>query len=556
MTRKMIRSMILISTIAVMLSAIILIAFVNRSYNRKINEEIRTEAELIAKGAEMDGFRFIDSIDMDDMDDMRITWLDRNGNILFDSEDEDDGRDMLDSEDVREAFRNGSGSSTKRYTSLSSSSMSHSVRLKDNTVVRVTDVHSSFAAQLAEAMQPLLVFLALTALISALLANHFSKKIVRPINDIDLDHPKIKGSYPELEPLLEKLRSQNSRAARQMEELRMSREQFSLITESMSEGIILADPKLNVLACNSGAISLLGAEGNAEGQSIYSLERSDIFRKCIQNAAGGRHSECILRLESGDVEVIASPAKSGDIVNGIVVLLMDVTEKEKLEVMRREFTSNVSHELKTPLTTIYGISDMLESGIVKQEDVAGFGGNIRSEAERLINLINDIVSLSKLDEETMPVKTEEVDLYELASEVMKRLEITAAEKDIRMSVNGAHVIFSGSRTVLEEIIYNLCDNGIKYNTFGGVLEVKISHIPKIAIITVSDTGMGIPKEHIDRIFERFYRVDKSRSRRIKGTGLGLSIVKHGVMYHGGTVRVESTPGKGTIFTIELPLGSK
>ncbi|MBQ6181586.1 MAG: histidine kinase [Ruminococcus sp.] len=556
MTRKMIRSMILISTIAVMLSAIILIAFVNRSYNRKISGEIRTEAELIAKGTEMDGSRYIESIAVEDMDDMRITWLDKNGRVLFDSEGEDDGSDIFDSADVREAFRNGSGSSTKRYTSISSSSMSHSVRLKDNTVVRVTDVHSSFAAQLAEAMRPLLVFLALTALISALLASHFSKKIVRPINDIDLDHPKIKGSYPELEPLLEKLRSQNSRAARQMEELRMSREQFSLITESMSEGIILADPKLNVLACNSGAISLLGAEGDAEGQSIYSLERSDIFRKCVQNAAGGRHSECILHMEKCDVEVIASPAKSGDIVNGIVVLLMDVTEKEKLEIMRREFTSNVSHELKTPLTTIYGISDMLESGIVKPEDVAGFGGNIRSEAERLINLINDIVSLSKLDEETMPIKTEEVDLYELASEVMNRLEMTAAEKDVRMSVNGAHVIFSGSRTVLEEIIYNLCDNGIKYNTSGGAMEVKISHIPKTAIITVSDTGMGIPKEHIDRIFERFYRVDKSRSRRIKGTGLGLSIVKHGVMFHGGTVRVESTPGKGTIFTIELPLGNK
>ncbi|HRR75688.1 MAG TPA: ATP-binding protein [Ruminococcus sp.] len=556
MTRKMIRSMILISTIAVMLSAIILIAFVNRSYNRKISGEIRTEAELIAKGTEMDGSRYIESIAVEDMDDMRITWLDKNGRVLYDSEGEDDGSDIFDSADVREAFRNGSGSSTKRYTSISSSSMSHSVRLKDNTVVRVTDVHSSFAAQLAEAMRPLLVFLALTALISALLASHFSKKIVRPINDIDLDHPKIKGSYPELEPLLEKLRSQNSRAARQMEELRMSREQFSLITESMSEGIILADPKLNVLACNSGAISLLGAEGDAEGQSIYSLERSDIFRKCVQNAAGGRHSECILHMEKCDVEVIASPAKSGDIVNGIVVLLMDVTEKEKLEIMRREFTSNVSHELKTPLTTIYGISDMLESGIVKPEDVAGFGGNIRSEAERLINLINDIVSLSKLDEETMPIKTEEVDLYELASEVMNRLEMTAAEKDVRMSVNGAHVIFSGSRTVLEEIIYNLCDNGIKYNTSGGTMEVKISHIPKTAIITVSDTGMGIPKEHIDRIFERFYRVDKSRSRRIKGTGLGLSIVKHGVMFHGGTVRVESTPGKGTIFTIELPLGNK
>ena len=553
MTIRIICNMIRLSISAVVLSAVILIAFVNRSYNSKISEEIRTEAELVARGAEMNGPGYIDRLELRDM---RVTWISRSGRIIFDSQGEDDGSRILDSEDVREAFRNGSGSSVRRYTSISSSSISYSVRLSDDTVIRVTDVHSSFAAQFAEAMQPLLVFLALTALISALLASHFSKKIVKPINDIDLDHPKIKGSYPELKPLLDKLRSQNIRVARQMDELHRSREQFNLITESMSEGIILADPKLSVLACNSGALRLLGAESVSEGQSIYSLNNSDVFRRCIQNAAGGRHSDCILRMEQGDVEVIANPAKSTDMVNGIVVLLMDVTEKEKLEVMRREFTSNVSHELKTPLTTIYGISDMLESGIVKAEDVAGFGGNIRSEAERLINLINDIVSLSKLDEETAPIQTEEVDLYELAEEVLGRLEIAAEEKKVRTSVTGSHVLFSGSRTVLEEIIYNLCDNGIKYNSAGGVLEVRISHIPKTAIITVSDNGMGIPKEHINRIFERFYRVDKSRSRRIKGTGLGLSIVKHGVMYHGGTVRVESTPGKGTIFTVELPIGTK
>ena len=284
------------------------------------------------------------------------------------------------------------------------------------------------------------------------------------------------------------------------------------------------------------------------------LFRSERFRRCVQDAAGGRHSDCVLHTESGDREVIASPAKSIDIITGVVVFIMDVTEKEKLETMRREFTSNVSHELKTPLTTIYGIADMLESGMVKPDDVAGFGGNIRSEAERLINLINDIVALSKLDEGSTSVETEDVDLLELAQSVIKRLELSAAEKDVTTAVTGSNVVFSGSRTILEEIIYNLCDNGIKYNKNGGALEVKVSHVPKTAIITVSDTGMGIPKEHIDRIFERFYRVDKSRSRKIKGTGLGLSIVKHGVMYHGGTVRAESVPGKGTVFTVELPLG--
>lgn len=552
MTKRIIRSIILVATVAVVLSAVIIISFVNRSYSDKIMEELRTESELIAQGAEMKGIAYMEHLELEDM---RVTWIDRSGRVIFDSEGRNgDGKNIMKSDDVEEAFRNGSGSSTLRYASISSSSMSYSVRLRDNTVIRVTDVHASFAAQLAVILTPLLVFLALVAAVSVLLAERVSRRIVRPINDIDLDHPQLEGSYPELKPLLDKLSSQNRRVGRQMEELRRSREQFSLITDSMSEGIILADPKLTVLVCNSGALRLLGSESDPVGQSIYSLNNSERFRRCIQDAAGGRHSDCVLRTESGDREVIASPAKSIDIINGVVVFIMDVTEKEKLETMRREFTSNVSHELKTPLTTIYGIADMLESGMVKPDDVAGFGGNIRSEAERLINLINDIVALSKLDEGSTSVETEDVDLLELARSVIKRLELSAAEKDVTTAVTGSNVVFSGSRTILEEIIYNLCDNGIKYNKNGGALEVKVSHVPKTAIITVSDTGMGIPKEHIDRIFERFYRVDKSRSRKIKGTGLGLSIVKHGVMYHGGTVRAESVPGKGTVFTVELPLG--
>ena len=298
------------------------------------------------------------------------------------------------------------------------------------------------------------------------------------------------------------------------------------------------------------------SEGAGEGQSIYSLYNSEEFRKCIQDAVGGRHSECIISTQNGDRVVIASPAKSIDMVNGVVVLIMDVTEKNQLETMRREFTSNVSHELKTPLTTIYGISDMLANGIVKSEDVASFGENIRSESERLINLINDIVSLSKLDENSAPAQNEEIDLYEAAEEVLERLKLSAAEKNIQAQVAGEHLIYTGNPTVLSEVLYNLCDNGIKYNRDGGRLEVKLSHIPKKIFITVSDTGIGIPREHLDRIFERFYRVDKSRSRKIKGTGLGLSIVKHGVMYHGGTVKAESTPGKGTIFTVTLPVEGK
>lgn len=553
-TKKILCSIILISTIAVIISSLIIIGLINRTYSQKIEEELRTEALLIGRGIELNGMDYLKNADHRDM---RIIWIEKNGRVIFDSENKiEDGKDIAESDEVRKAFEDGSGITSTSYISLKRSAIHYALRLKNGTVIRITDVHSSFAAQLANVLKPLLLFLVLEVLISVFAANRISKRIVRPINEIDLDHPKLEGNYPELAPLVDKLGEQNGKINRQFEELRRSREQFSLITESMNEGIILADPKLNILACNSGALRLMESEGAGEGQSIYSLYNSEEFRKCIQDAVGGRHSECIISTQNGDREVIASPAKSIDMVNGVVVLIMDVTEKNQLETMRREFTSNVSHELKTPLTTIYGISDMLSNGIVKSEDVASFGENIRSESERLINLINDIVSLSKLDENSAPAQNEEIDLYEAAEEVLERLKLSAAEKNIQAQVAGEHLIYTGNPTVLSEVLYNLCDNGIKYNRDGGRLEVKLSHIPKKIFITVSDTGIGIPREHLDRIFERFYRVDKSRSRKIKGTGLGLSIVKHGVMYHGGTVKAESTPGKGTIFTVTLPVEGK
>ncbi len=379
-----------------------------------------------------------------------------------------------------------------------------------------------------------------------------ARNIVKPVKRIDPEHPDAKKAPKELAPVLKRLKLQNGRVNRQRSELSDSRERFSLITESMKEGIIIADSKTSVLSCNSSAYKLLGAEPPETGQSIYSLSNAEPFRRCIQDAMGGRQSECILKTERGDRKVMASPAAVSDVLNGIVVFVLDVTEEQALEKMRREFTSNVSHELKTPLTTIYGIADMLANGMVKTQDVAEFGGNIRTEAERLINLINDIVSLSKLDENDLPRQDEEVDLYDLAAEVIERLKNAAEAKGVMPALIGDHVKITGSRTILSEVLYNLCDNAIKYNTEGGSYTVRVSHIPMKAIVTVTDTGIGIPQEHIERIFERFYRVDKSRSRKIEGTGLGLSIVKHGVSYHNGTVRAANVE-KGSVFVVELPV---
>lgn len=394
----------------------------------------------------------------------------------------------------------------------------------------------------------------IAVLISVIFALRLSRKITRPLIEVNPDDPKI--NYSEINPLIKKIHTQKGKISRQKHEVRSGREQLSLITENMNEGIVIADMRNNILSCNSGALKLLGVQNVSEGQSIYLLNDSEIFRHCIQNAMGGRNSSCILQTSDGDREIIASPSNTTDTVNGIVVFIFDVTEKQQLETMRREFTSNVSHELKTPLTTIYGISDMLANGIVRSEDVGQFGQNIRSEAERLIILINDIVSLSKLDENSVLHDDVETDLYELAEKVIDRLQHSASKKDIHLSLSGEHVSIIGNRTVLDEIIYNLCDNAIKYNKTSGRVDVKISHIPTKILVTVSDTGMGIPPEHINRIFERFYRVDKSHSRKINGTGLGLSIVKHGVIYHNGTIHVESTVGKGSVFTVEFPIQNK
>ena len=555
MTKKIFLSIVSICGISVISVMLLITALMYNKAADSASEQTGNEARLIAAAVEKGGSDYL--FDTDFSENIRVTWIDSGGTVKFDTDkDAESLENHADREEIAQALKTGEGSSSRYSETIMKKTVNHAVRLSDGSVIRVSGAHSSFTAQLLKLINPILLILAAAALFSALSASAVSRNIVKPINDIDLEHPDAQKNYKELAPLLEKLRTQNHKVSRQMDEIQSRREQFSLMTESMSEGLIIADPKLMVLACNTAALKLLGTGSFTMGQSIYALNNSDIFRRCLLNALGGRRSECILRTGGGQREVIASPANSIDMVCGLVVFIMDVTEKQELETMRREFTSNVSHELKTPLTTIYGTADMLAGGMVQPEDVAQFGGNIRSEAERLINLINDIISLSKLDEDSAPHENESVELYSLAEEVLGRLKLSAEEKGVAVSLTGEKVSLLGSRTILSEVLYNLCDNGIKYNVSGGKLDVKISHAPKRAIITVSDTGIGIPKQHIGRIFERFYRVDKSRSRKIKGTGLGLSIVKHGVMYHNGTVHVDSESGKGTTFTIELPIEKK
>lgn len=551
MTKRIFSTILIFSTLSALAATFLITLLLNRFSTERSAEELKESCSLIAAAVEQTGGDYLRKTDFGST---RVTWILPGGNVIFDSE-RNPGNlgNHADRKEVTEALAKGSGISYRYSSTIMETTLNYAVKLSDGSVLRVSDAHPSYMRQLRSVAAPMLTLMMITGLLALLYSFVSTKRILKPINDIDLDHPNIRSSYSELAPLLTKLRTQNGTVSRQMEELRQKRDQFALITESMDEGFIIADPKMNILACNSAALRLLGSGNMPEEHrhTIFSLNRSDGFRKCILNAMGGVSSRCILPGGKGECEIIANPVNTPDAQSGIVVLVFDVTERRQLENMRREFTSNVSHELKTPLTVIYGSADMLAGGLVKPEDVADFGSSIRSEADRLIKLIEDIVSLSKLDEERS-TEHEDVDLYELAGEILRRLSPQAEKNSVTCLLSGQQVIYNGSRTILDEIITNLCSNAIKYNKEGGIVEVKTGKSAGKTVITVSDTGIGIPPASLKRIFERFYRVDKSRSRKIEGTGLGLSIVKHGAEYHGGTVSAESTPGKGSIFTVTLP----
>ena len=371
--------MMLSAGFAIITTMILITMLMNGLSEKQTIEGLRRNAELIASGVEKCGGRYLDETEFDKG--VRVTWISSGGKVIFDSaKDPQMLDDHSDRQEVRDALENGKGSSSRYSATIMHSTLNYALKLTDNSVIRVSGMHNSLVAQMVNMLGTTLMILVVAALLSAAAAMLISRKIVRPINDIDLDDPHTDSSYRELEPLLNKLRTQNAKVGHQLDELKRSRDQLDLIIGSMSEGIVIADQKLIVVSHNPAAAALLGSAVFSAGQSIYGLNNSDDFRRCVLDALGGRRSECLIRTGSGEREIIASPAKSTEMICGIVVFIMDVTEKHKLETMRREFTANVSHELKTPLTTIYGISDMLASGMVRADDVAGFGGNIRSEA--------------------------------------------------------------------------------------------------------------------------------------------------------------------------------
>lgn len=483
----------------------------------------------------------------------RITYIGQDGTVLFDNEaDPATMENHLGREEVVAAKQSGTGTAIRESYTMSEMTVYCARVIGYGCIVRVAGTMDTVAARIAGMWWEVLLIVIIAAMVSLGVAAIVARVVVKPINSIDLKNPDIGESYSEIAPLLHRISEQNHEIDQQIAELTRSRKEFSLITENMSEGFIIIDSRTEVLSYNTAALKILGSDFTGSSRSVLVLNRSEAFRSAVEDALAGKRSETDLTLSEKIYQVIATPAFTGSSVTGAVMIILDITEKEAREELRREFTSNVSHELKTPLTTIYGISDMLVGGIVKPEDIPGFAKNIRDEAGRMITLIQDILKLSQLDENTFSDQRERVDLYELAQSAAERLRPQADEKHVTISVTGERSEFTGIATVLEEMIYNLLDNAVKYNKQGGRADVDVRSSGDDIVVTVSDTGIGVPADSIDRIFERFYRADKSHSRKIGGTGLGLSIVKHGVSLHGGSITVKSSEGCGTTFTMALP----
>lgn len=483
----------------------------------------------------------------------RITYIGQDGTVLFDNEaDPATMENHLGREEVVAAKQSGTGTAIRESYTMSEMTVYCARVIGYGCIVRVAGTMDTVAARIAGMWWEVLLVVIIAAMVSLGVAAIVARVVVKPINSIDLKNPDIGESYSEIAPLLHRISEQNHEIDQQIAELTRSRKEFSLITENMSEGFIIIDSRTEVLSYNTAALKILGSDFTGSSRSVLVLNRSEAFRSAVEDALAGKRSETDLTLSEKIYQVIATPAFTGSSVTGAVMIILDITEKEAREELRREFTSNVSHELKTPLTTIYGISDMLVGGIVKPEDIPGFAKNIRDEAGRMITLIQDILKLSQLDENTFSDQRERVDLYELAQSAAERLRPQADEKHVTISVTGERSEFTGIATVLEEMIYNLLDNAVKYNKQGGRADVDVCSSGDDIVVTVSDTGIGVPADSIDRIFERFYRADKSHSRKIGGTGLGLSIVKHGVSLHGGSITVKSSEGSGTTFTMALP----
>ena len=546
MTKKIFRSIITVAMVVLLASLFIASSFLYDYFNKSQVTQLKEELSLVATNVDKVGTEYFDNFDSSVF---RFTLVSADGSVLYDSQAKaEDMENHLDREEIAEALENGNGSSARYSSTLTERTFYEATRLQNGNVLRISISQVTVGA-LILGMLPAICAIVLISIVVALVLSHkMAKSIVKPLNELDLENPAENETYEELTPILTKINKQHKQITRQMRELKQKSDEFEQITASMNEGLVLLDKKGVVLSINAAAKKLFSADETAVGRDFLTLDRSIDMNHAIEKALNGKHSEFREERNGNEYQFIINRTESDGKTVGIVILCFDVTEAAFAERNRKEFTANVSHELKTPLQSIIGSAELLENDLVKPEDTKRFVGNIKNEATRLVSLINDIIRLSQLDEDSEPA-TESVDLYDVANEVVEILTVSAAKKQVELHLNGEPCVMNGIRRYLYEIIYNLCDNAIRYNKDGGKVIVDLKNKDSNIILSVSDTGIGIPAEHQSRIFERFYRVDKSHSKETGGTGLGLSIVKHAVAYHGGKIKLESTVNVGTTITV-------
>ena len=550
MTAKLFRTSMAVAVSVMVLSIALFMGMLYQYFSDQMMTELESETWLVSRGVELDGMDYLNGLHTTS----RVTWVAADGTVLYDNEaDASTMENHADREEIREALTSETGTAQRFSSTLSEQTLYVTQRLSDGTVIRLASAQKTVGLLLISMIQPILIILVLSLLLSAVLASRLSKGLIKPILSLDLEHPEDCETYDELTPLLSRLKRQNDTIQQQMNLLKQRQTEFAALTDNMSEGFLLLDRQGHVLSHNSGALRLLGVEEPEGEVNVLVLNREEPFRQAVDEALSGKRSQQMLHLNGRYCKLLANPVLADGKPAGAVLVLLDVTEQEQRDELRREFTANVSHELKTPLTSISGIAEIMQSGMVKPEDIQSFAGDIYQEAQRLIALVEDIIRLSRLDEGAESLEREPVNLLSVAQDVARRLDSAAQKAGVTLKVKGLSVEVRGIPSVLDEMVYNLCDNAIKYNHPGGTVNVTVAPADDgSAEVTVEDTGIGIPVEDQSRVFERFYRVDKSHSKEIGGTGLGLSIVKHGASLHGAQIHMDSQVGRGTSVQLLFP----
>lgn len=550
MTKKIFKSNILVAAAVLIFGIACVMAILYQHFGKEINGELKKEASYLSYGVEQDGIDYLKQIN--EKDD-RITYIAEDGTVLYDNmADAEAMENHSERKEVQEALKTGSGYAERTSETLSQKTIYYALRLPDHSVLRVSSTQFSVFVLLMELIPPIIGILIVMLIIAVIVSAHMANKIVEPINNLDLEHPEDNQVYDEVGPLLSKIYKQNRQIKNQLEAARRNQEEFGIITENMQEGLLVIDSYTMILSGNSSVWNMFQLKEAKIGDSVYSLNRNEDFRMLIEQVLKGQHGSALLHLGNEAIQMIANPVTREHKVVGAVLLLMNETEKVEREQLRREFSANVTHELKTPLTSISGFAEIIQDGLVRAEDIKKFAGRIYDEAQRLITLVEDTIKVSQLDEGENPYEWEMLDAYTIVKDVCGRLREVAEKKNVHLYIDGGKTMLTTVHPILDEVIYNLCDNGIKYNKEDGTVSIHLRDLGENVEIRVKDNGIGIPGEDQSRVFERFYRVDKSHSKAIGGTGLGLSIVKHGVTFLGGTLKMVSEIGKGTEITMTFP----